>query len=50
MKKIPIGISNFRELGETEYVFFDKILMIQDFLIEKVKLRLSLGLVDLERL
>lgn len=21
MKKIPIGISNFRELGENEYVF-----------------------------
>lgn len=50
MKKIPIGILNFRELGENEYVFFDKTLMIQDFLIEKVKLRLSLGLVDLERL
>lgn len=50
MKKIPIGISNFRELVENEYVFFDKTLMIQDFLIEKVKLRLSLGLVDLERL
>lgn len=50
MKKIPIGISNFRELRENEYVFFDKTLMIQDFLIEKVKLRLSLGLVDLERL
>lgn len=31
-------------------MFFDKTLMIQDFLIEKVKLRLSLGLVDLERL
>lgn len=50
MKKIPIGISNFRELVENEYVFFDKTLMIQDFLIEKVKLRLLLGLVDLERL
>lgn len=50
MKKIPIGISNFRELVENEYVFFYKTLMIQDFLIEKVKLRLSLGLVDLERL
>lgn len=50
MKKIRIGISNFRELRENEYVFKSKTLMIQDFLIEKVKLRLSLGLVDLERL
>ena len=24
MKKIPIGISNFRELGENEYVFFNQ--------------------------
>ena len=40
MKKIPIGISSFRELRENNFYFVDKTLMIQDFLDRESKVTL----------
>ena len=40
MKKIPIGISSFRELRENNFYFVDKSLMIQNFLDRESKVTL----------
>lgn len=38
MKKIPIGIENFKELIKIDYYFVDKSLLIEDVMDEKIVL------------
>lgn len=38
MKKIPIGIENFKELIDKDYYFMDKSMLIQNIMDEKINI------------